>query len=386
MRKINIIADEKIPFLKEVFSDIGSLTIVPSREIDNVTIRNYDVILVRSVTKINEELLHNSRIKIVGSMTSGIDHVDRNYLRKNKIKFIYAPGSNANSVAEYVIASLLTLAKKRGIQLHRKTMGIIGVGNIGGIVAQMCRALGMNVLLNDPPKFNKTKKRELISFKNLSDADIVTIHVPLTFTGKYKTYRMVDDDFFKQMKTNAILINTSRGAVIDELALIRHFRKLGGLILDVWNNEPDINLHLLKLADIATPHIAGYSLDGKLNATTAVYRKLCQYIGEKPKITKTRLLPKLEKEIIPCTKYRKTQDIVCQIVLEAYDPLMDTSALKELLKIDKQKNRGFFEALRNNYAERREFSNYRVRLNMKNYMLYTKLSKILNALGFKTIT
>lgn len=386
MRKINIIADAKIPFLKEIFSDIGSLTLLPSCEINNANIRNYDVILVRSVTRVNKELLKNTSIKIVGSMTSGIDHIDRNYLRKNKIKFIYAPGSNANSVAEYVIVALLTLAQKKGIFLNRKTIGIIGVGNVGKIVARMCSTLGLNVLLNDPPKFNKTKKRELLSFKDLSDADIITIHVPLTFTGKYKTYRMVDDNFLRKMKPNTILINTSRGAVIDENMLLKYKDKFGGLVLDVWDNEPYINTHLLEIADIATPHIAGYSLDGKLNATAIVYKKLCQHLNKKINIIKKKVNVSLDKEIILNPDYHKMQDIIYQTVLRVYNPLIDTQKLKKMLKLNISRQPSYFRALRDNYPLRREFFNYKVRVNKPQYPYHKKIVDILRTLGFKTIS
>lgn len=383
MPGIKIIADEKIPFLKQYFLGIGTLSTLSASEINSKKIKNYDILLVRSVTKVNKELLENTRIKIVGSMTSGIDHIDRNYLRNNGIKLFYAPGSNANSVAEYIIACLLILAKKQGFSLNKKTIGIIGVGNVGKRVALMCRALGIDVLLNDPPKFNRTKNKELLSFNKISDADIITIHVPLTFTGKYRTYRMIDEKFMKKIKKNTILINTSRGAVIDESMLLKYAYKLSGLVLDVWDNEPYINTHLLEIADIATPHIAGYSLDGKFNATTMVCKKLCNYLGKELDIKKQKFNLDLNKKIILDTNYHKLQDIIYQAVLKIYNPLADSKKLKKLLKFETKKQTEHFRRLRDNYRVRREFSNYVVKLGKKIPIDYKKAAEILTALGFK---
>ncbi len=383
MPRIKIIADEKIPFLKEYFQDMGILNTIPASGINNKKIKNFDILLVRSVTKVNKQLLENTRIKIVGSMTSGIDHIDRTYLRKNNIKFIYAPGSNARSVAEYVIACLLILARKKGFSLDRKTIGIIGAGNVGTKVAQMCKALGMNVLLNDPPKFYRTKNKELLSFKKISDADIITIHVPLTFTGKYKTYRMIDEKFMRKIKNNTIFINTSRGAVIDENMLIKYVYKLGGLVLDVWENEPYINTHLLKITDIATPHIAGYSLDGKFNATIMVYKKLCKYFGKELSIEEQNSKLNLNKEIMLDTNYDKVQDIVYQIVLKVYNPLADSKELKKMLKFESINQAEYFRRLRDNYPVRREFSNYCIKLGKITAIGYKRVADLLTALGFK---
>ncbi len=379
MSQLKIIADEKIAYLKEFFYEIAILDTIPSSEIKNERIKNYDVLFVRTITKVNEKLLEGTKIRIIGSMTSGIDHIDRKYLRKNGIKLIYAPGSNARSVAEYVIASLVTFARKNGIKIQDKTIGIIGVGNVGTRVAQMCSALGMKVLLNDPPKYNRTKDQSYISLKRLSDADIITLHVPLTFSGRYKTFHMVDEEFLLKLRPKTIFINTSRGAVVDEKAIMKFYERLGGLILDVWENEPDINIELLKLAELATPHIAGYSLDGKFNASYMVYKRLCKYLGIEKKIEKDSIIPKLEKKINLSVGRGDLITILYQIITEVYNPMTDHKNLLEIISMQASERIRYFESLRANYPERREFDNYTVVA--KNIPSAT--AKILSALGFR---
>lgn len=360
MKNLKIIAEKKIPFLDEFFLPLGELVKLPSSQINNRNIRNSDILLVRSVNKVDRELLEGTKVKIVGSMTSGIDHIDRNYLRKNGIKLVYAPGSNARSVAEYVIACLLVLAKKKGISLNRETIGIIGVGNVGKMVAEMSKALRMKVLLNDPPKFVRTKDKKYLSLRNLGDAGIITLHVPLTVSGKYKTYRMVNGEFLKKLKRETILINTSRGGVIDEEALLKYRSRLKGLVLDVWKNEPMINIELLKTVDIGTPHIAGYSVDGKFNATYMVYRKLCKILGKKMSICKEEILPVLNGRIEVTIQNQSFIDILRKVVLNVYNPINDHNALMEIIKLKEAERRNYFESLRLNYPIRREFFNYRV--------------------------
>ncbi len=382
MPELKIIADEKIPFLSEFFSTLGILDTLPASEINQNNIKNYDVLLVRTVTKVNDKLLEGTKIKIIGSMTSGIDHIDRNYLRRNKIKLLYAPGSNARSVAEYVIASLLVFAKIKKISLKGKTIGIIGAGNVGTKVAQMCEAIGMRVLLNDPPKYNRTKNKKYLSFKRFSDADIITLHIPLTFRGKYKTFHLIDEKFLNNIKQGTILINTSRGAVIDEEMLIKFRKKLGGLIIDVWENEPDINIDLLKIADIGTPHIAGYSLDGKFNASYIVYKKLCKFLEIKPNIKKNDIFPEINEEKDVLITQNDIFKTLYRTILQIYNPLNDHKNLCRVIGVEPRARRKYFEDLRRNYPVRREFPNYVIRMSDRLSSLQ-KLVEIFRSLGFK---
>jgi|UniRef100_A0A7V3RIH4 erythronate-4-phosphate dehydrogenase len=381
MHKLKIVADEKIPFLDKLFYRIGEIKTLPSSEIKKENIKDFDILMVRTVTKVDAQLLENTRVKIVCTMASGIDHIDRIYLKKNNIRFIYAPGSNARAVAEYVIVSLLLLAKIKNISLNNKTVGVIGVGNVGKKVARFCSALGMNVLLNDPPKFNRFKNIKYLSLKNLSDADIITLHVPLTFSGKYKTYHMADENFFSSLKNGTIFINTSRGSVVDERALLTYHKKLLGIVLDVWENEPSINIELLKITDIGTPHIAGYSIDGKFNASFIVYKKLCKLLGIKPSINKSEVFPRtiIEKDISIRNDIFQT---LYEIILQIYNPLNDHNELIKITKIGTSARREYFEMLRKNYPFRREFTNYLLRVNTLDSH-FKKYEEIFKSLGFK---
>ncbi|MEO0094514.1 MAG: 4-phosphoerythronate dehydrogenase [candidate division WOR-3 bacterium] len=379
MLQLKIIADEKIPYLNELFSEFGVLDTIPSSEMRPEIIKNYDALFVRTVTKVNEKLLEGTKIRIVCSMTSGIDHIDRGYLRKKGIKLIYAPGSNARSVAEYVIACLAVLAKKKKFKLEDKTIGVIGVGNVGTKVAEMCSALGMRILLRDPPKYKRTKNKKYITLKKLSDADIITLHVPLTFSGRYKTYHMVDEEFLKNIKTGTIFINTSRGAVVYEKALMKFYNRLRGLVLDVWENEPAINVELLKLVDIGTPHIAGYSLDGKFNASYMVYKKLCKYLEIEKKIDKESILPKLEKRINLSVGRADLIAILYQIITKVYNPITDHKNLVEIISMPVSERIRCFESFRANYRVRREFDNYTIVT--KN--IFPSTYKTLSVLGFR---
>uniref|UniRef100_A0A7V1EIE0 4-phosphoerythronate dehydrogenase n=1 Tax=candidate division WOR-3 bacterium TaxID=2052148 RepID=A0A7V1EIE0_UNCW3 len=382
MPDLKIIADEKIPFLSEFFSTLGILDTLPASEINQKNIRNYDVLFVRTVTKVNNKLLEGTKIKIIGSMTSGIDHIDRNYLRKNKIKLLYAPGSNSRSVAEYVITSLLVIAKIKNFSLEGKTVGIIGAGNVGTKVAQMCEAIGMRVLLNDPPKYDRTKNKKYLSFKRFSDADIITLHIPLTFRGKYKTFHLIDEEFLSNIKQGTILINTSRGAVIDERMLIKFYKRLGGLILDVWENEPDINIDLLKIADIATPHIAGYSLDGKFNASYIVYKNLCKILKIRPIIRKNDVFPEINEEKDAIITQNDIFKTLYRTILQIYNPLNDHKKLFKMIGFEPLAKRRYFEDLRRNYPVRREFPNYVLRI-CERLSSLQKLVEIFRSLGFK---
>ncbi len=380
---MKIIADEEITYVREVFSSLGEITTIPASQIIPQNIKEFDVLLVRSVVKVNSNLLKNTRIKFVGSVTSGIDHIDRNYLRKNGIKLVYAPGCNANSVAEYVLAALIILSQKKNFCMDKKTIGIIGVGNVGKRVARICTCLGIKFLLNDPPKFNRTKDKKFISLINPKEADIITLHVPLTFTGKYKTYHMVDEEFLKKLNPGTILINTARGSVIDEKALLRFTGKLGGLILDVWENEPNINTDLLKVADIATPHIAGYSIEGKLRGTMMVYKRLCQLLNRKERISVSQILSPAKIKVTVKDGYRNRWEVLSEAIFKAYNPLNDDRIMRKILKIDQTKISTLFESLRRNYPVRHEFGSHQVKLEPPNPAV--ELLNVLKCLGFDVI-
>ena len=235
---MKIVADENIPYAREAFSHFGDVTLVPGRNIP--PLGDTDALVVRSITKVNESLLSGTSVKFVGTATIGIDHIDREYLRENGIGFASAPGSNSNSVAEYVTAALLEYAAERKMELAGKSIAVIGVGNVGSKVVRKCGAMGMTVLKNDPPLKDATGDQSFLPLKDVLGADFVTLHVPLTREGEYPTFHMAGSDFFSGM--NSVLLNTSRGRVVDERALSTALGKnVASAILDVWEHEPDVD-------------------------------------------------------------------------------------------------------------------------------------------------
>lgn len=292
---MKIIADANIPFVQQCFSSIGEVEVLPAGKITPSSVRNADVLLVRSVTAVNSELLSASRVRFVGTATIGFEHVDVEYLRKSNIAFASAPGSNANSVAEYVVAALLSVGNKLQIELEGKSIGIIGVGNCGSRVAQKCTALGMKVFLNDPPLQRQTNDPKYLPIEQLFSCDFITLHTPLTFEGPDKTFHLAAQKFFESLKTGCRFINTSRGSVVETAALKNVIRsgRLKAVVLDVWENEPNIDTELLQMVDIGTPHIAGYSLDGKIAGMIMIYKAACEHFGLEPKYKIEDFLPQI---------------------------------------------------------------------------------------------
>ncbi|MCK5270110.1 MAG: 4-phosphoerythronate dehydrogenase, partial [Sedimentisphaerales bacterium] len=279
---MKIVADENIPFVREIFASLGDVLCVSGRQMSAGVLAGADVLLVRSVTKVNEQLLSDSSVRFVGTATIGTDHVDREYLSSREITFVSAAGSNSNSVAEYVITAILILAEKYGWELQGRTLGIIGVGNIGSNIEKKAPALGLKVLPNDPPLQRETGDKRFVSLARvLEEADIITCHVPLTRSGPDATWHLFDQEKLGRLRPDTLLINSSRGAVVDNKELKKQITKgnIGPVVLDVWENEPEIDMGLLDQVAIATPHIAGYSLDGKVNGTVMLYQKLCEFLG-----------------------------------------------------------------------------------------------------------
>lgn len=274
---LRILADENIPMLEETFGQIGHLEIVPAASIVPKIVRGVDVLLVRSVTKVNEGLLKGSKVQFVGTATTGIDHIDLDYLKQNGISFASAHGANATSVVEYVLAALFHLSIQKQESVFEKTVGIIGCGCIGAELVKRLSRMGIKVLQNDPIRQQtEPYNSHFVDLDTLlRAADVVSLHVPLNAT----TVHLVDDEALQKMKSGAWLIHTCRGGVVDEAALIANQTKFGALVLDVWEDEPNINQMLLAQCDIATPHIAGYSYQGKTDGTQMIYEALCRHLG-----------------------------------------------------------------------------------------------------------
>jgi erythronate-4-phosphate dehydrogenase len=357
---MKIIADENIPYVKEAFGALGEVTLLPGRGMDAASVSGADVLLVRSVTKVNEALIEGSRIGFVGTATIGTDHIDRSLLESRAIGFASAFASNANSVAEYVMSALLNLAGREKFRLRDKIIGVIGVGNIGSRVVRMAEALGMKVLQNDPPLERKTRDPKFLPIDDLFEADILTFHTPLTMKGLDATHHMVNKPFLDRMKTGSILLNTSRGAVIETSALYKAIdrRHISFVVLDVWENEPHIDTSLLEKATLATPHIAGYSLDGKANGTELIYQALCKFLGKEPKWSaKDSLPPPSVPQIEVEVEGRDDEDVLREVAEQVYNIAGDDAALREILKVAEAERGKFFDQKRKEYPIRREFFN-----------------------------
>jgi len=378
---VKIIADKNIPFVAECFSSIGEAEVVPGREMTAYVARDADIVLVRSVTKVNSELLAGSKVRFVATATIGVDHIDTEYLAKNNIGFASAPGSNANSAAEYVIAALLKVAKKKNYDLPGKSIGIIGVGNVGGRVAKKASTLGMKNYLNDPPLQRETGDAKYLPIEELYDCDFITFHTPLTFEGIDKTFHLAEEKFFKSLKSGCVFLNTSRGGVVDTSALKPAIKsgEFGAVVLDVWEDEPNIDTKLLQMVDIGTPHIAGYSLDGKVAGTIMVYEAACEYFGLEVIYGVEDFLPEPavpQLEVDP--KVGTEQDIVWETVEKIYDIRKDDSDLRRILNEPAEERGEFFDNLRKTYPVRREFQNTKVAVKDGN----SNLAKTLEGIGF----
>ncbi|MBN2544331.1 MAG: 4-phosphoerythronate dehydrogenase [Spirochaetes bacterium] len=370
---MKIIADENIPMVKKVFDHVGEVKLVSGRDMNNNIIKDAEILLVRSITKVDEKLLNNSNIKFAATATIGEDHIDKEYLKSRNIGFSSAPGSNAQSVAEYVFTALFELSKKYKFNLREKSIGIIGVGNVGSRVKKIAETLNMNILLNDPPKKRETGDPLFIDLETLlAGSDIVTVHVPLNKTGCDATFQLINEKFLSLMKNNSILINSSRGKVMEENAIIKNRKKLSGLILDVWANEPDINIDLLKAADIATPHIAGYSYDGKINGTKMIYEACCKHFG----IESNWNIDISDNSLV--MNLKKSKELLYDAFTQAYPVLRDNDNLKKITEKTKEERGRYFDKLRKEYPVRREFKNYRIECDMEK----REEVEILKKLGF----
>jgi erythronate-4-phosphate dehydrogenase len=363
---VNIVADSFIPYVKECFSSFGEVITFSDRNISSDILEKADALLIRSITKVDKKLLNKSKIKFVGTATTGYDHVDRKYLSERNIGFASAPGANSNSVAEYVIAAILNLAEKYQIQLNCKSIGIIGVGNIGSKVEKKAKALGMKVFLNDPPLQRKTGDKKYLPLEEIYNCDFITFHTPLIFEGRDKTYHLANSAFFDNLKGETFFLNTSRGSVMETHALKQTIKegKIKGSVLDVWEDEPNIDDELLQMVDIASPHIAGLSLDGKVNGMIKIYRVFCDYFGFNTEKTKYDFLPKSEiPEFIIDHDYYTEQELINQVISQVYNINSDELNSGRFSGVPKDERAKYFDNLRNNYPIRREF--YNTKLIMK---------------------
>ncbi|QKG80288.1 4-phosphoerythronate dehydrogenase [Tenuifilum thalassicum] len=267
---MKIVADTHIPFLKGVFEPFADVVYLSGNEIGKRDVKDADALIVRTRTKCNDELLFGTKVKLIASATIGYDHIDIDYCTANGISWATAPGCNAAAVQQWVGAAIVKWIKSRERNPETLTLGVVGVGNVGQKVVELGRAFGMKVICCDPPRDEHENLPDFLSLEELLGiADIITFHVPLTKSGKYPTYHMLNETSLQLCKPNALFVNSSRGGVIDEGALLTFLREnpKADAAIDVWENEPNLLVELAKRAIVATPHIAGYSLEGKVMAT-----------------------------------------------------------------------------------------------------------------------
>lgn len=367
-RPLRIVADENIPFVREVFRGFGVVRPLPADLITPATLRTCDVLLVRSVTRVDAALLEGSRVQFVGSATSGVDHVDLAYLQAKGIAFAHAPGANAASVVEYVLAALLELAVRKEVSLRGRVAGIVGCGRIGGRLARRLAVLGMEVLCCDPPLAEQTGRTDLVSLETiLAEADIITLHVPLTRSGPYPTYHLIDAKALARMRATTWLLNTARGAVVDGQALLAA-RQRGfpeAVVLDVWEGEPAPDPVLIEQVDIATPHIAGHSYDGKVRGTLMLAEALARHFNVPFYPDDSELLrpqPGDRLELIPPDGRLPETQWLAELVRQMYDITADDARFRTVMQHEMSPERRAerFQELRRTYPRRRSFSLHRI--------------------------
>lgn len=373
---MKILVDENMPYARELFSRLGEVKPVPGRPIPEDELADAQALMVRSVTKVNASLLSGTAVKFVGTATAGTDHVDQAWLGEAGIGFSAAPGCNAIAVVEYVFSALLMLAERDGFVLKDRTVGIVGVGNVGSRLQARLEAWGVRTLLCDPPRADRGDAGDFRPLEELvREADILTFHTPLFKEGPYKTLHLVDDALISALKPGAILINACRGRVVDNAALLTRLEAGQDLsvVLDVWEPEPDLNVELLKRVDIGTPHIAGYTLEGKARGTTQVFEAFSAFIDHRQQVALDTLLPAPEFGRITLHG-PLDQPTLKRVAHLVYDVRRDDAPLRKVAGIP-----GEFDKLRKNYLERREWSSLYIQCDD------AEAASLLHKLGFTAV-
>lgn len=398
-----------MPFAMEAFSTLGDVRIMEGRDIAAGDVKDVEILALRSTTKVDGGLLEGSKVRFVGTATIGTDHLDLGYFDQAGIRWCFAPGCNANSVSEYVTAALLTLGERHGITLEGKTIGVVGVGNVGSRVVAKARALGMRVLMNDPPRERaevRSQKAEsripesteikangktsidvdpFVSLDQvLAEADVITMHVPLTKEGADKTWHLADEGFFTKAKKGLIFLNAARGPVVDSGALVRAMEsgQVSHAVLDTWEGEPAYRQELLAKVDVGTPHIAGHSFEGKVMGTVMVYREACRFLGVPATWSHEPLMP---PALVPVLEVdaagRSDEAVLREVVKRLYDIEADDRRFRETAVADDKVRAKAFDRLRKDYPERREFHYTTVRLKNPRPKLRAKLAGLCFKLG-----
>lgn len=354
---------------------MGDVVLFDAGDITPALISDADCLVVRSVTRVARGLLDGTQVSCVASASSGTDHVDLDYLDSRDIPLFDAKGCNANSVAEYVLSCLLVLSEQYGVELEGKTAGIIGCGHVGARLRYLLQVIGIETRVYDPFIRDEHNSYPFRDLDQVLSSGIVSLHVPLTTTGEFPTAKMVGREFLGRLKQNVIFINTARGGVVNEQALIDFAREnqASRLALDVWDNEPDINIELLNMSALATPHVAGYSARGKLNATRMVYEQVCAWAGVPAMAADDTIFPGENMEL-DLSGIDNPIEAVRLAALACYDVRTDCAAFREIETVAGDSRSEFFTSARTDYPFRREFSDLRVILSGNNAAVREKLS------------
>ena len=374
-----IVADENIPLLDAFFAGFGEIRRVPGRSIDRATVEQADVLLVRSVTNVNRALLEGSKVRFVGTCTIGTDHLDLDYFNEAGISWSSAPGCNARGVVDYVLGSLMTLAEIEGVDLPQRTYGVIGAGEVGGRLIKVLKGLGWNVKVCDPPR-QAAEGGDYVSLEQIIEqCDVISLHTPLTRTGEGATWHLFDEQRLQQLQPGTWLINASRGPVVDNAALRNVLLEREDLqaVLDVWEAEPEVDVALAELCVLATPHIAGYSLDGKQRGTAQIYQAYCEFIVQPPSIQLSDLLPAPWLSEVTLHADSDPAWALAMLCRGVYDPRRDDADFRRSLVGNVGEQRAAFDVLRKQYPVRREIEGLKVRIDGDS----PQLQKIVAALG-----
>jgi erythronate-4-phosphate dehydrogenase len=392
---VQIVADENIPLLEKFFSDFGEIRKIPGRTMTSEDVKDADILLVRSVTKVDEALIANSAIKFIGTCTIGTDHIDLNYLdavnqqrleqNQQKISFSSAPGCNAQAVVDYVLSAVSVLIDKRDQKFQDISVAIIGVGNVGLRLRRRLEAMGVTVLAVDPFK-DEAAVGNLTTLDEALKSDIVSLHIPITHAesaGEHATHHLINEQRLQQMKANACLINSCRGSVVDNQALKAHIASNDSFetIIDVWEDEPNLDLELMHQCLLATPHIAGYSLDGKMRGTEQVYVACCEFFGFPVRNKLAQFLPEPPIKKIKFGDSVPVHQALRTAIRAVYEVRVDDGIMRSTLSRtngDVVAMREQFDNLRKNYPLRRDIPTMRVEVPSKRQ----DLQQALSAAGF----
>ncbi|WP_416769861.1 4-phosphoerythronate dehydrogenase PdxB [Pseudomonas sp. RHF3.3-3] len=360
-----IVADENIPLIDAFFAGFGEIRRYPGRAIDRAAVAEADVLLVRSVTPVSRELLEGSRVRFVGTCTIGTDHLDLAYFDEAGIHWSSAPGCNARGVVDYVLGSLLTLAEIEGLPLASRTYGVIGAGEVGGRLVKVLRGLGWKVLVCDPPR-QAAEGGDYVDLEQiLEHCDVISLHTPLTRTGDLATWHLLDRERLQRLRQGAWLINAARGPVVDNEALREVLLDREDLqaVLDVWEAEPQVDIELAALCVLGSPHIGGYSLDGKQRGTAQIYQAYCAFSGQPPVVRLEDLLPAPDLAQVTLNAGSDPAWAMAMICRAVYDPRRDDADFRRSLVGSVAEQRAAFDLLRKHYPQRREIEGLAVRIN-----------------------